>query len=452
MALLRSRRGAVLAALAAWLLAAGAGHAQAPPSAQTPPAGQAPPGAQVPAAEPSSAAPEAAVAPVFQQLAALRGVGAPGAPPPAIVRSRAETRRYIEGELARRYSPARLEAERKALVAWDLIPPDYDLRALFIDLMQEQVAAYYDPRAKTMVLGDWLTAAERQAALLHELVHALQDRDVSLDAFLAPVPGRGDRVLARQALVEGEAVALMLDVLLHGMGGDLAALPDVSAIRGQIVASSLGPAIQRAPRFVRELVLFPYVEGLTFMHQWHRRNPWSAAGGLLRDPPRSTAQILHPDKWLVTRQDPLAVGLPDVAALLPGLRPVIEDEMGEFGFGGFLGLHLGEAEGRRVAAAWRGDRYRLWEDDQGRFAVAAVFALDGEAAAEELARALPAIVERRHPAARRFSIGAVAGWRDGGRALAVERRGSIVLLIEQVPEASADALREAIWRARPGTP
>jgi len=46
----------------------------------------------------------------------------------------------------------------------------------------------------------------------------------------------------------------------------------------------------------------------------------------------------------------------------------------------------------------------------------------------------------------------VAGWRDGGRALAVERRGSVVLLVEQVPEASADAVREAIWRARPGAP
>src|SRR6185436_5457124 len=111
---------------------------------------------------------------------------------------------------------------------------------------------------KAMVLGDWLTPAEQQAALLHELVHALQDREVSLDRFIAPTPGRGDQVLARQALVEGEAVGIMLDAILRSGGGSLAALGDVDALRAQIAASSLGPVIQRAPRFIRDLLLFPY--------------------------------------------------------------------------------------------------------------------------------------------------------------------------------------------------
>ena len=405
------------------------------------------------AGAPADALAQAEIAPVFQQLAALRGMAAPGPPPPAVVRSRAETRRYVEGELARRYSPARIEAERKSMVAWGLIPADYDLRQLFVDLLEEQVSAYYDPVARTMVLGDWLAPAERQVALLHELVHALQDRDVALDAFLAPLPGQGDRVLARQALVEGEAVAVMFDVLMRRMGVDLASLPDVGAIRSQIAASSLGPVIQRAPRFLRDLLLFPYAEGLTFVHQWRRRSQWSAIGALYRDPPRSSAQILHPDKFLGTRQDPLVVALPDLAPHTAGLSLVIEDEMGEFGLGGVLGVHLGEAAGRRTALGWRGDRFRVWEEAPGRFAIAAVIAMDTEASAAALAQALPGIVERRHPTAtRRPGAGPAVAWRDGNRVLAVERRGPVVLLLEQVPEASADAMREAIWRARPASP
>jgi hypothetical protein len=394
---------------------------------------------------------ESVVAPIYRRLAALKGLAQPGPPPPAVMRSRAETRRFIEQELARRYSATHLEAERKSMVAWGLIPPDYDLRRLFLDLVEEQISAYYDPRAKTMVLGDWLPPAEQQAALLHELVHALQDREVPLDSFVAPAPGRGDQVLARQALIEGEAVGIMLDVLLRGMGSDLASLPDIAALRGQIAAGSIGPVIQRAPRFLRDLLLFPYVEGLAFIHQWRKRHPWSAMGDLYRDPPRSTAQILHPDRRLTTREDPLPIVLPELDALLPGLRQVTDDEMGEFGLGGVLQLHLPEAEARRTATGWRGDRFRLWEDAQGRFAIAYVVAMDGEPAANRLALALTGVVESRHRALAGKgapSGGAIVTWREGGWGFALERRGTEVLLIEAVPVGALDRIRDAVWRAR----
>src|SRR3990172_5582921 len=121
---------------------------------------------------------EALAAPLYAQLAALKGIAMPGPPPPLQIRTREEKRRFIEQELDRRYSPARVEAERKGMVAWGLIPRDYDLRRLFLDLMAEQVSAYYDPRAKIMVLGDWLPLEQQQSALTHELVHALQDREI----------------------------------------------------------------------------------------------------------------------------------------------------------------------------------------------------------------------------------------------------------------------------------
>jgi hypothetical protein len=143
--------------------------------------------------------------PLYQQLATLKGMPSPGAPPPILIKSRDDTRRFIQQEMDRRYSAARLESERKGMVAWGLIPATYDLRRLFVDLMEEQIAAYYDPVTKVMVVGDWLSPDQQQAAIMHELVHALQDREISLDAFITPHPGQGDQLLARQALMEGEA-------------------------------------------------------------------------------------------------------------------------------------------------------------------------------------------------------------------------------------------------------
>lgn len=395
---------------------------------------------------------DALVAPIYQQLAALRGVASPGSPPPVLLRSREENRRFMESEMSRRYSPARIEAERKSLVAWGLIPADYDLRTLFLDLMEEQVSAYYDPRAKVMVVGDWLPPEQQRAALVHELVHALQDREMSLDTFISPDPGRGDQLLARQALIEGEAVALSIDFLLKAQSMDITMLPDLSNTQGLIAASVGGPVLGKAPKFIRDLLLFPYLEGVGFAHQFRKSHPWSAMSGLYRDPPRSTAQIMDPAKRIgVPREDPVPVVLPDLSRLLPGETLVSDDEMGQFALGAVAGLHLGEVEGRRAAVGWRGDRYQVWEDRAGRFLIAYLAVMRDDQVAATLAGHLRHVVTSRHPGLAgkmRGGAGALTAWSDGAVASLVEQRGSQVLLLEQIPAGAMERVRETIWRSR----
>jgi hypothetical protein len=395
---------------------------------------------------------EAVAIPLYDQLAAIRGIASPGPPPPVLLRSRADNRRFIEQEINRRYSTAQLEAERKSMVAWGVLPADYDLQRLFLDLLEEQVSAYYDPRGKVMVVGDWLPPEQQRAALMHELVHALQDRELPIDTFIAPDPGQGDRLLARQALIEGEAVALTFDLMLKPQGMDIGRLPDLSMTQGLITTSAGGPIIDKAPKFVRDLLLFPYVEGLGFIYQLRKRQPWSAMSSIYRDPPRSTTQILHPEKYFDAREDPLVVAVPDLSRLLPGSQLVSEDDLGEFSLGAVLTLHLGDAEGPRAAVGWRGDRYRIWEDTTGRFTIAYRVIMTDAQVATTLADHLKASVERRHPAlAGKASArtGGLVTWSDDGRAFAVERRGASVVLLEQFPVLALDRAREAVWRARP---
>jgi hypothetical protein len=401
---------------------------------------------------PEQAALDTVAAPLYQQLSALKGMASPGPPPPVLIRSRAENRRFIEQEINRRYSAAVLDAERKSMVAWGVIPPDYDLRRLFLDLLEEQVSAYYDARGKVMVVGDWLPAEQQRAALMHELVHALQDRELPLEKFIAPDPGHGDRLLARQALIEGEAVAVSFDLMLKPQGTDISQLQDLSMAQGMIVTSAGGPVIGKAPKFLRDLLLFPYVEGLGFVYQFRKRLSWSDMSAVYRDPPRSTTQILHPEKYLDAREDPLPVVIPDLSRLVPGGRLVADDDLGEFALGAVLALHLGDADGRRAASGWRGDRYRVWEDDAGRFVIAyRVVAADAQVAVA-LASHLQASVEKRHPElAGKATVrgGGLATWADGARVFAVERRGTSVVLLEQLPAQALDRARDAIWRARP---
>ena len=404
----------------------------------------------------SSRALEALAAPIYQQLAALRGMSAPGNPPPVVLRSREDNRRFMEQEMNRRYSAARIEAERKTLVAWGLIPADYDLRTLFLDLMQEQISAYYDPRLKVMVVGDWLPPEQQRAALIHELVHALQDREIALEGFISPDPGRGDQLLARQALIEGEAVALTIDFLLKAQNMDITMLPDLSNTQGLIATSAGGPLIAQAPKFLRDLLLFPYLEGVGFAYQLRKTHPWSAMSALYRDPPRSTAQIMDPAKRIgPLREDPVAVNLPDLAGLLPGGTLVSEDEVGEFGLGAVIALHLGEIEGRRTAVGWRGDRFQVWEDAAGHFVIACLVVMRDEQMAATVAGHLRDFVARRHPglaAKMRAGGGGTTTWSDGGRASLVDRRGSQVLLLEQMPAATIERVRDTIWGSRTAGP
>jgi hypothetical protein len=381
---------------------------------------------------------------LFRELADLRGLPAPGPAPPVVVRTREERRRFIERELGRKYPPARLEAERAALVAWGLVPTGFDLTTFLTDLVLEQAAAYYDPTGKLMVLASWLGPEEQKDALAHELVHALQDRQIDLDAFLASPPGRSDETLARQALVEGEALALTLDLALRRQGQSLAALPDVTARQRAIVSSATGPLFSRAPRFVRAMLLFPYAEGLGFVHQLVRRLPWGQLGSLYKDPPRSTAQILHPERYLDTRRGPVAVPLANLADVLPGARRIIEDDAGEFGLQEILAEHLGGGVDGADAAGWRGDRYAVW-DDAGTLALVSLSAWESEAAARSFAQAYSRLLGRKHGLSALAGERALATWRQEARAFAVERRGRAVLVVEQAPASALDDVRRRVW-------
>jgi hypothetical protein len=292
-----------------------------------------------------------------------------------------------------------------------------------------------------MVLANWLPRDQQREALTHELVHLLQDRQVNLDRFLSGPPGRGDEVLARQALVEGEAVALTLDRSLRRQGQHLALLPDVAALQQAYATSGSGPVLGRAPRFVRALLTFPYASGLGFVHRFRQRSGWFELSQVFADPPRSTAQILHPERYFERRVDPVPVVLPDLAAVLGGGRLVLDDVAGEFVLAAVLREGLGD-DAAALAAGWRGDRYALWEDAAGTAVLVSLSAWETETAAMAFADAGARLLARKHG----LPAGGAPAWEAGSRAFGVTRRASDVLLYEHVPARAVEALRLAVWR------
>lgn len=255
-------------------------------------------------------------------------------------------------------TPAERAAEAAMVKRWGLIPMATDLDALVVDLLTEQIAGFYDPKEGKLYISAKPGSDDASADMLmaHEITHALQDQHFGLETWMAAVKADGDATSARQALVEGDGVALMIEYLLagQGMGPPWDHDEIVKLMTGSMDAAAAGGGgelLDQAPLAIREGMIFPYRAGVGFVAALRRHQPWSKVDAAFKRPPVSTEQILHPERYFAGEQ-PDAIGAPAGA-----LHTAI---WGEEGWRVFLRAHgVEEARAAGAAAGWGGDRVVL---------------------------------------------------------------------------------------------
>jgi hypothetical protein len=331
---------------------------------------------------------------IQQQVSAIRGLQ-PLADPELEVLDAEGIRDYLRKQFDRDYLPQERELDQKAWVALGLIRSTDDLTQIELSLLSDQVVGVYDPDAQSMVvLGNEakLGPAEK-VAYAHEFNHALQDQYFGLNK-LAPKHGdTSDHSMAVHALIEGDAV------LLQTMWASAILTPEELL---QLARGSAGGdvGIARAPLVVRSELLFPYVDGFNFVRQAYRQagNSYSAVDELFQNPPESTAQLLHPEKYSA-HVHPVAIQLPDVAEAL-GWRKVGSNVLGELDTRVLLEQWGSDhAEAARAAGGWAGDRYQVVERD-GRAALVIRWTWESPDAAATFFSAYARGLRQRFDAAR----------------------------------------------------
>lgn len=277
------------------------------------------------------------------------------------VQSRAEIEKMIVKNLDKDSTPEELRASELALKKLGLAPADFRLRSFIVGLLTEQVAGYYDPKTQEFYLADWIDLGGQKAVIAHELTHALQDQHFNLRRLEDWPDGDSDAELAAHALVEGDATLVMLQYVLRK---PLRALAMLKAMGDS--AGSASEQIDRAPRALRESLLFPYEQGREFATSVYRRGGWDAVSKAYTILPQSTEQILHPDKY-VARESPQKVEMPDIARMLgKHWKRIDYDVNGEWSYYLILDEFLkSRDESKKAAAGWGGDRYALYEDARG---------------------------------------------------------------------------------------
>lgn len=340
---------------------------------------------------------------------------------------------YLRELFDSEYTVEQARADERLLRAFDLLPPGTDLRALRARVLEENVAGFYDERPGKRrlyaVSEDRTFSAMNQVVLAHELRHALQDQYADLDAQLdRNVSDFDDRRLAWTSLLEGDATLVMERFVRRRLGALGVAVEGGGADPGALGAAGLFD-VPGAPPVVRDQLVEPYLAGLAFARAIWARGGAGAMREAWTEPPESTEQVLHPDKYFEGER-PRRVR-PSVPAP-SGSRPVSEGVLGEL-----LLRTLVEEGGGPATEGWAGDSWRLW-DVRGRTALAWRSEWETPSDAAEFRAALRARLARRGPPEWR------SGWEvfpaAGGHRMAARLSGDAVELVSADDDAVLDRL------------
>jgi hypothetical protein len=299
---------------------------------------------------------------IEEEVSALRELPPADIGPPDVI-SRAELADELEEVFNETWTEEQLAADNLTLRAMGLLAEEQDIRQLTESLYADQVLGFYDFEARRMVVvTDAGLTAEAKITYAHEFTHAMQDEAFDTGAQREGQPDEDDPALARLALEEGDATLAMLRWALDGnlspdeMAGIAATpIPDMSAI---------------PPWMVRQLT-FPYESGATFVTQLWAAGGWDAVNAAYDQPPVSTEQVLHPEKYLAG-EPPLAVADPDVAVRLgSGWREVEATTVGEAMVGIWLEqLGADRSDADAAALGWGGDELSVARGPDGAWAMA----------------------------------------------------------------------------------
>jgi hypothetical protein len=224
------------------------------------------------------------------------------------------------------------------------------------------------------------------------------------------------------------------------------------------------PELDKAPRAVRENLLFAYLEGISWTTALYKQGGWARVSKAFAELPQSTEQIMHPDKYFA-HEAPVKVMMPDITDFLNnrglyavrsvppavaggssaqvGWKKLDDDVQGEWGIYLMLDEFLkSQPDSRRAAAGWGGDRFAVYEGPKGEVLFTSLSSWDTESDARKFFDAYVKRTGLRYPGAtfqhppvdnaQSPPLSQRISTPDG--VVVIELRSSRVMIIEGVPD------------------
>jgi hypothetical protein len=230
-----------------------------------------------------------------------------------------------------------------------VLKPDQHVREILLSGLTDQIAGLYDNYTKRLLLISSGGAEATDGTVVHEIVHAIQDQRFNLSSRrFQPPPTERDASRAAQALAEGDALETQTRFIAEsGLSGALGEFFGAIGQAGGGTGSSLPPYFQRS-------LVQPYLAGQAFVSELRRRGGQRLVDKAFRAPPRTTAAVLDPARYLAGDPPPVAIKL---AAAPRGWKRTISTTFGAADLSDLVGNADATQE-------WRGGRLAL--DANGR--------------------------------------------------------------------------------------
>ena len=358
-----------------------------PSPTQAPTQPSAAPDSPGPSASPADE--EGALRAIAADVAAIRALTWKTPMEPRVI-DEAELRRILLADFEKSGAASRLRDVEALYRGLGAMEGGRSLEELYLDALGSQALGFYrhDDRTLYIVQRSGGLGPVEEYTAAHELTHALQDQRFGLKDLGLDATEQSDRTLGALSLVEGDASLAGLYWSQKNLS-----LADL----GEIIQAASEPAAQEAldalPPLVREILMFPYVQGLEFVMGLQTTGGWGAVDAVYAKPPESTEQVLHPDKYR-EGEEPVDVALPeDLAARLgDGWSLAYEDTLGELGLRTWLAQANAAEAANAAAVGWGGDRVGLYRGLGGAWAIVLRTAWDDTAAAQRFTSAAGPVV------------------------------------------------------------
>jgi hypothetical protein len=400
---------------------------------------------------------------------------------------RDEVQSYIEKSLRDDKDAKRLERSSAVLKKFGLLPRDFDLSKFLVAMLREQVAGYYDPKSKTVNLLNWVDAEQQKPVLAHELTHALQDQTFGIEKFMKSSEGAAtdnnsrkepsakdiesdEQSSARQAVVEGQAMVVLLDYTLAPTGKTLLDSPQiVEALKqGMLTGTADSPAFRDAPILLKEELTFPYRYGLDFTAALLQAGGKKLAyAGAFANPPKTTREIMEPATYLA-HEKLEAMKIIDMEKDFKNYEAFDIGAMGEFDVDILVEQYSGRDEAAVIYPEWRGGYYFAGKAKGDKAAPVGLFYVSrwsGPSKAAEFAAVYAKSLAKRYQ--KRQGLGAdgkvvedappAESWRSlRGRhswlteegTVMIEVRGDSVLISESLDAETIQRAEDDFWPAK----